>query len=104
MLNVVDRYGYGQDYLVVRIDRPHNIIYGQHLKGAKTPFVDKLTPTEQNIKRGVWKQWTDLPGMPDQAPTKSEGVACKRCQEFYPYAVANQPDGTLKCWSCRSSS
>lgn len=31
----------------------------------------------------------------------SDGCACKKCREFYPYAEANQPDGTLVCYACR---
>lgn len=29
------------------------------------------------------------------------GCKCSRCKEFFPYAVPNQADGTLKCYSCR---
>jgi hypothetical protein len=32
---------------------------------------------------------------------KSEGCFCKRCGDFFPYAVPNMKDGTLKCYSCR---
>lgn len=32
-----------------------------------------------------------------------DGLNCKRCKEFYPYAEANQEDGkTLICFSCRN--
>lgn len=30
-----------------------------------------------------------------------EGYHCSKCGEFYPYAHANQEDGTFKCWGCR---
>jgi hypothetical protein len=33
---------------------------------------------------------------------KLDGLCCVRCGEFYPMAVANFPDGTLKCWLCRN--
>jgi len=33
---------------------------------------------------------------------KMDGMCCTTCEEFYQMAVANQPDGTLKCWSCRA--
>jgi hypothetical protein len=47
--------------------------------------------------------WND--GDPiEQIAQKSSGLFCTRCGEFYEYAVANQKDGTLKCWSCRSGS
>lgn len=36
-----------------------------------------------------------------QAHLSSAGLSCKGCQNFYPYAEANQPDGTLTCWSCK---
>lgn len=32
-----------------------------------------------------------------------DALACTLCEEIYPYAVANRPDGTLICWSCRST-
>lgn len=28
------------------------------------------------------------------------GYNCKKCKEYYNYAIANQPDGTLLCWGC----
>lgn len=30
-----------------------------------------------------------------------DGMTCVRCKDFYKMAAANQPDGTLICWSCR---
>jgi hypothetical protein len=30
-----------------------------------------------------------------------DGTRCSKCQDFYPYAVPNQPNHTLICWSCR---
>lgn len=30
-----------------------------------------------------------------------DGCRCKKCREFYPYAEANQEDGTLICYVCR---
>ena len=30
------------------------------------------------------------------------GHKCKRCDTWYEHATANQPDGTLICWSCRN--
>ncbi len=32
-----------------------------------------------------------------------DGFPCSRCTNFYPYALPNQKDGTLVCWSCRNS-
>jgi len=31
---------------------------------------------------------------------KSDGIICKKCNEFYPMAQSNQEDGTLICWLC----
>ena len=31
------------------------------------------------------------------------GMPCRGCLNFYPYAVSNQADGTLLCWSCRTT-
>lgn len=38
---------------------------------------------------------------PPEKKKNSEGCACKKCKEFYKFAEANQPDGTLICWACR---
>lgn len=37
------------------------------------------------------------------APKKinKDGCRCKKCKEYYPYAEANQEDGTLICYVCR---
>lgn len=35
--------------------------------------------------------------------TYPDGMFCRKCQAFYQYAEANQPDGTLLCYSCRSN-
>lgn len=32
---------------------------------------------------------------------KSEGLNCKKCNDYYPYAEPNQQDGSLICYSCR---
>lgn len=32
-----------------------------------------------------------------------DGMYCRKCQCFYHYAEPNQSDGTLLCFSCRSS-
>jgi len=32
-----------------------------------------------------------------------DGCTCKVCNVFYPYAISNQDDGSLICWSCRNT-
>jgi len=32
-----------------------------------------------------------------------DGMFCRKCKSFYKYAEGNQPDGSLLCYSCRSS-
>lgn len=32
-----------------------------------------------------------------------DGCACSWCANFYPMAIPNQADGTLKCFSCRDA-
>lgn len=34
-------------------------------------------------------------------PGEPDGMACKKCRNFYHYAEPNQDDGTLVCYSCR---
>lgn len=33
-----------------------------------------------------------------------DGLMCGWCGDFYPMAASNQTDGSLKCYSCRSTS
>lgn len=35
--------------------------------------------------------------------SRNEGVTCKVCKEVFPYAVANQDDGSMMCFSCRQN-
>ena len=32
-----------------------------------------------------------------------DGLPCKKCRSFFEYAEPNQDDGTLVCWSCRTT-
>jgi hypothetical protein len=34
---------------------------------------------------------------------RTDGTHCAHCSKFYQYAVANQSDGTLICYSCREN-
>jgi hypothetical protein len=34
---------------------------------------------------------------------KFDGMFCKKCNNFYEFADANQKDGSLVCYSCRSN-
>lgn len=37
----------------------------------------------------------------DKKKINKDGCHCKKCKEFFPYAEANQEDGTLVCYTCR---
>lgn len=32
-----------------------------------------------------------------------DGFPCKKCTNFFAYALPNRDDGTLICWSCRNT-
>lgn len=32
-----------------------------------------------------------------------DGEFCKICRNFYPMAIANQPDNSMVCWSCQDT-
>lgn len=42
-------------------------------------------------------------GMIHKIKSILDGCVCTICLEFYSYAVPNQEDGSLICWSCRSN-
>jgi len=31
-----------------------------------------------------------------------DGCDCKKCKQYYPYSVPNQPDGSMVCYACRN--
>ena len=35
--------------------------------------------------------------------TTQNGISCSKCKKFYHLAEANQQNGTLICWSCRTN-
>lgn len=45
-------------------------------------------------------QYITILGKVESKPS-SNGANCKQCQQYYPYAVGNQPDGTLICYGCK---
>jgi len=42
-------------------------------------------------------------GMIVRVDSKQDGLACKICHDFYPYATINQEDGSMVCYSCRQN-
>lgn len=38
---------------------------------------------------------------PITKPSTTHGMKCKDCKEDFPYAEANQKDGSFICYSCR---
>jgi hypothetical protein len=43
-----------------------------------------------------------MENMIDKISQQLDGATCCKCHQFYGYAVGNQPDGTLICFSCRA--
>lgn len=43
----------------------------------------------------------DLAVPVEKKKINKDGCRCKKCKEFYPYAEANQEDGTMICYTCR---
>lgn len=41
------------------------------------------------------------PAVAEEKKINRDGCKCKKCKEYYPYAQANQDDGTLICYVCR---
>ena len=57
----------------------------------------------------TWNPGTTVPpqqidldlAVPVEKKKVSDGCTCKKCREFYPYAEANQEDGSMVCYGCR---
>jgi hypothetical protein len=69
--------------------------------------VDMVSEDELRTKYPLawWSHFTDLKliasAVPMVAVQKPSGLNCKKCNEHFPFAAPNQPDGTMVCWSCR---
>jgi formylmethanofuran dehydrogenase subunit E len=68
---------------------------------ANTSEENNYLPNQSEYKFGKTVK-RDLP-VAVQIFNGLDGFPCKKCTNFYPQALANQKDGTLICWSCRSS-
>lgn len=49
----------------------------------------------------VWAHTKDVSLISPSVAVKSEGNACCKCKNFFPFSEPNQPNGTLVCYSCR---
>lgn len=47
---------------------------------------------------------TTISNKPEQPKkTSQDGMFCERCKDFFFMAVANQDNGTMKCYACRKN-
>lgn len=91
---------------VVAIDSHGIWLYIPHyyvLKGTKV--ADQWTVKNLCIdKRFMGENIIQIQeGMVANVQARLDGIACKICKEFFPYAEGNQEDGTLICYSCRQN-
>ena len=97
------------DYLKINFKYYYNLLiyYINILVLSKLLKILKLF----NVTEEIFQQPQTDPlyfryGKDDQAPKMIravDGEFCKICKNFYPMAVANQPDNSMVCWSCRDS-
>lgn len=71
-------------------DLTHSANYKSHPQ--LTNFIGKVV---------VWAFNKDVSLITSASVIKSEGHACCKCKNFYPFSEPNQPNGTLVCYSCR---
>lgn len=88
----------GNIYKVVRIDRASGNVYvyeGNHTHEIPFCLVDA---------EGYYWVQGDWHVVTNKAPpvTHPNGANCEKCQEHFPFAVPNQENGTMICWSCRN--
>lgn len=77
------------------------IVPGSHFLINTDLHVDTLNATLPDpFTNGYWISKTSLT-LKEKLKSIGSGLSCKSCQNFYPFAEANQPDGTLTCWSCK---
>lgn len=73
------------------------------LKG--TTIADKYFCAQLNVdKKFIGENVIYIQGnMIFRVDSVLDGLNCAKCREFFHMAEANQPDGTLICWACRSN-
>jgi len=64
---------------------------------------DELWAYSSQINFDWYDEFIDNePDKPFAKKRDKDGCFCVKCKEFYPFAEENQPDGTMKCYSCRN--
>jgi len=104
-----DKYGWQ-----IKSNTSYNLLYNAHIEERKkilmsqTPVADiKKHMGTDAFQRAIGNNFHFQIFRECKSPTKSgisDGCTCKVCNVFYPYAITNQDDGTLVCWSCRNMS
>lgn len=91
--------GYGTDILLgwlTKESAPSN-----SRDRSQTSLENDYVPNQASYKRGITVK-RSLP-VAIKIINGLDGFPCKRCTNFFPYALPNQSDGTLICWSCRNT-
>jgi len=68
---------------------------------AQTSADNDYVPNQALYKRGLTVK--RIMPVASKIINGVDGFPCKKCPNFYPYALPNQSDGTLVCWSCRNT-
>jgi hypothetical protein len=95
-----------QSFVIVAVSDEGYYIYVPHYYFLKDiEVLDKYRCKTLKIeKRFLGENITYIhENMIVKVESKQDGMACRICHDFYPYATVNQEDGTMVCYSCRQN-
>ena len=95
-----------KSFVIVAVDEHGYYLFVPHYYLLKDSFV----ADRYKIKLlGIEQRYLDedivyiQENMVASIEAQMSGINCRICREHFPYASANQEDGTMVCFSCRSN-
>lgn len=121
-VGMIVKYGVKDDFIIVAINRvKEDIVIGWKYNDGTTIRKEYANQIFSSFKEIIakeelykltgwwWTECTNLELIKDVEQPRSisrtgfDGCACAYCGNFFPMSTPNQSDGSLKCFSCRSS-
>ena len=91
--------GYGTDLLLGWLTKDSSPSNARDR--SQTSIENDYVPNQGMYKRGITVKRSLMVAI--KIVNGLDGFPCKKCTNFFPYALPNRPDGTLVCWSCRTT-
>lgn len=98
--DILDKYIFAQGAPTESLIKSHfDSWYSLDSNESKHTIVLLKYEIERNIISAIDEYFEN----PSKVSVSLDGMHCNYCTNFYNYAIANEPNNILKCYSCRKS-